>query len=91
MRTTVTLSEELDRRLREEMSARGTSFRETLESVLRQGLERRAEGAKGKVFEVQARPMGLKRGLDPARLHDLDTDLEVEQFLRLTRKLEAKR
>jgi len=28
--------------------------------------------------------MGLKTGIDPARLHDLETDLEVDRFLSVT-------
>jgi hypothetical protein len=31
--------------------------------------------------------MGLRAGLDPARLHDLADDLEAEAFAATTRKL----
>lgn len=91
MRTTITISDELDRRLRDEMRARGTSFRETLESVLARGLDQQVTSDKVGPFRVTCRPMGLKAGLDPARLYDLEGDGEVEQFLRLSRKLEGKR
>ena len=38
-------------------------------------------------FVVKARPMGLRAGLDPSRLHDLADDLEAETFAVTTRKL----
>lgn len=66
------------------MRTRGTSFRQTLEGVLARGLEQRT--AQSGAFRVQARPMGLKAGIDPARLQDLETDLEVERFLAVARR-----
>ncbi len=85
MRTTITLDDQLARRLQDEMRARGTSFRQTLESVLIQGLEKRPDGAKSGRFRIQPRPMGLRAGIDPTRLQDLDTDLEVERFHEVSR------
>ena len=39
-------------------------------------------------FTVAARPMHLRAGVDPARMHDLDAALEVERFKALTKRLE---
>jgi len=86
MRTTITIDDRLARRLQDEMRARGTSFRQTLESVLARGLESKPQGAKEKFFRVQARPMGLKAGIDPARLQDLETDWEVDRFHAIARQ-----
>jgi hypothetical protein len=91
MRTTITLDDRLARRLQDEMQARGTSFRQTLESVLEQGLGKRSGGGQGKAFRVQSRPMKLRPGIDPTRLQDLDTDLEVERFHKVTREQEKNR
>jgi L-serine deaminase len=84
VRTTITIDDDLARRLQDEMRTRGTSFRQTLEGVLARGLEQRT--AQAGAFRVQARPMGLKAGIDPARLQDLETDLEVERFLAVARR-----
>lgn len=85
MRTTITLDDGLARRLQDEMRARGTSFRQTLEAVLAQGLEKGPSARKAGAFRVQASPMGLKAGIDPARLQDLDTEWEVERFHEIAR------
>jgi hypothetical protein len=86
MRTTITLDDGLARRLKDEMRARGTGFRETLEEVLERGLANKADHPSPGTFRVRAKPMGLKAGIDPSRLHDFETDLEVDRFLSVTCK-----
>lgn len=64
------------------------SFKQTLNEAIRRGLK--GEGDKEMPsFTVIARPMGLRSGIDPARLHDLDDELEVQEFLRKTDTLNA--
>lgn len=84
MRTTLTLDDQLMRRLKDRMQATGSTFRETVESVLRLGLAAENITSSHQPFQVQARPMGLKAGIDPARLQDFEGDLEVERFLHVT-------
>jgi len=86
MRTTITIDDDLARRLQDEMRARGTNFRQTLQNVLARGLESKPRAVKDEAFRVQARPMGLKAGIDPARLQDFDNDLEVERFLTIAQR-----
>jgi len=86
MRTTITLDDGLARRLKDEMRTRGTGFRQTLEDTLRRGLDHTASNPSPGRFKVRAKSMGLRAGVDPSRLHDLDTDLEVDRFLSVTRK-----
>lgn len=86
MRTTITLDDGLARRLKDEMRARGTGFRETLEETLKRGLANKAVHPSPEAFRVRAKPMRLKAGIDPSRLHDFETDLEVDRFLSVTRK-----
>lgn len=86
MRTTITLSESLARRLRDRMRARGTGFRETLEAVLEEGLTERTPPPGQRKFRVRAKPMGLRAGIDPARLHDVDAELEVDRFLEVAQR-----
>ena len=80
MRTTVTLEPDVARLLREEMHRRRLSFKECLNRALRAGLTPRRPAA-ARPFTVTARPMGLRPGLDPARLNQLAEELEVEAVL----------
>ena len=50
--------------------------------MLRRGLELSQQP-----FEVKSRPLRLRQGLDPARLSEMDDDLETEEFLRKTARL----
>ena len=81
MRTTVTLDKDVERLLREAMHRSRKGFKETLNAALRTGLSRKSRGTKRSSFVVQARPMGLRPGLDPAGLNKLADELEVEAFL----------
>lgn len=87
MRTTVTLDADVEQRLREAMRRQGKGFKETLNDALRRGLGPAHSDLDGKRFEVEARPLRLRAGLDPARLRDLDDDLEIQEFLRKTARL----
>ena len=55
--------------------------------VFNEGLAHLAPAVSVTPFVVKARPMGLRTGLDPSRLHDLADDLEAETFVVTTRKL----
>ncbi len=90
MRTTVTLDEDVARRLKERMRQTGQSFKQALNEVLRKGLEGPVRRT-GEEVRVHARPMGLRPGIDPARLHDLETDLEADRFRETTRRLIEKK
>jgi hypothetical protein len=89
VRTTVTLDPEVEQLLREEMQRTRRGFKDTLNEAVRRGLKGpRAEREPD--FVVRARVMGLRPGIDPAAVRDLDDELEIEEFLRKTRELEAK-
>lgn len=89
MRTTVTLDRDLERILRETAVRTRRPFKKVLNDTLRQALE--AQAGVGEPFEVVARPMGLRSGLDPAGFNRLADDLEAEAFLETTRKLVERR
>lgn len=86
MRTTITLDDGLARRLKDEMRARGTGFRETLEETLKRGLANNEVNPKPGTFRVRAKPMRLKAGIDPCHMHDFETDLEMDRFFEVTRR-----
>jgi hypothetical protein len=85
MRTTVTLDHDVRRLLEEEMQRSGLSFKEALNAALRRGLS--PPTTDDELFQVHAKPMRLRPGLDPVAIHELDTELEIERFRRITQRL----
>lgn len=63
MRTTLTLDDDVARKLRAEMRKSGRSFKETANDFLRRGLNLRRENPPAKPFVIRARPLGLRPGL----------------------------
>lgn len=87
MRTTVTLDPDVEKLLRESIQRGRKTFKQALNDALRRGLK--GEGSADEpAFKISARPLGLREGIDPARLHDLDAELEIDEFLRKTRALQ---
>ena len=84
MRTTVTLDDDAEQMIREEMRRTQRSFKVTLNEAVRNGLRRVPENPEG--FQVHARPLGLRTGVDAARMHERDQDAEEERFLRVTHR-----
>ena len=87
MRTTVTLDPDVEQRLHHATHGSQQNFKAALNDGLRRGLAHLAPAVAVTPFVVNARPMGLRTGLDPSRLHDLADDLEAETFAVTTRKL----
>ena len=86
MRTTVTLDPDVEQLLRHATHGSQLNFKEALNDGLRRGLAHLAPAAASAAFVVKARPMGLRAGLDPSRLHDVDSDLDAEAFAEVTRR-----
>ncbi len=84
MRTTVTLDDDAEQMIREEMRRTQRSFKVTLNEAVRNGLRRAPENPER--FQVRARPLGLRGGVDSARMHEHDQDAEEERFLRVTQR-----
>ncbi len=89
MRTTVTLEPDVERLLRESMQRGRKTFKQALNEAIRRGLKGRGYRT-DQPFEITARPLGLREGIDPARLHDVDSDLEIDEFLRKTKVLQER-
>lgn len=91
MRTTVTLDSDVEQLVRDAMQRTRQSFKVTINQAIRRGLT----GVPGPVdeppFEVEARPMGVLAGVDPAGFNQLADELEVEAFLRTTQALQEDR
>lgn len=87
MRTTLTVDPDVERLLKQAMHGEKQGLKATLNAALRRGLAHHSPSVPVKSFVVQAKPMGLRAGLDPARLHDLGDEIEVEAFASTTRRL----
>jgi hypothetical protein len=88
MRTTVTLDADVELLIRNAMERGRRSFKEVLNEAVRRALRSEA-GEQSPPFVVQARPMGLRPGIDPAQLRAVDDELEVQEHLRKTKALMA--
>jgi hypothetical protein len=91
VRTTVTLDKDVEKLVRDAMHRSRKSFKETLNAGLRAGLGKKPAPAAKAPFVIEARPMELRAGFDPAGFNKLADDLEVDAFLETTRALVAER
>lgn len=87
MRTTVTLDRDVERILRETAARTHRPFKKVLNDTLRAGIELSTGRGQSEPFVLEARPMGLRAGHDPAGFNRLADDLEAEAFLETSRKL----
>lgn len=91
MRTTVTLEQDVEQLLRDAMQRTRKSFKATLNQAVRRGLGGDAAAVDEEPFSVDARPMGLRAGVEPTRLNQLNDDLQVDAFLDTTQRLLERR
>ena len=78
MCTTVTLDKDVERMLREAQHRSRRSFKEVLNAATRAGLTGRTTAEKPPRFKLKPKPMGLRKGIDPASLNKLADDLEID-------------
>lgn len=91
MRTTLTIEPDVERLLKQAMHGEKQGLKQTLNAALRRGLAHHAPPRPAKAFVVEAKPMGLRAGLDPARLHELADEMELEAFATTTARLKRTR
>lgn len=82
MRTTVTLDADVQRLLKDAMHRSRTSFKQTINAAIRDGLRPKQVRAARSPFVVKARRLEMLPGLDPTGFNKLADDLEVEAVLR---------
>lgn len=87
MRTTVTLDPEVERLIKKAMRVTGQSFKQALNQAVLKGLADLVDDHAEAPFEVDARPMRLRAGIDAARLNVLADELEADAHVDLTREL----
>jgi len=86
VRTTLTLDADVAAKLRALAGERRVSFKEAVNTVLRRGLAEASD--ERRTFRVDARPGGLRPGIDLDRALTLAGELEDEQ---IARKLELRK
>jgi hypothetical protein len=86
VRTTITLEPDVAAKLRALARERGISFKEAVNTALRRGLSDRDPASRP--FVVEARPLGLRPGVDLDRALRLAGELEDEET---ARKLELRK
>ena len=81
MRTTLTLEEDLAKRLKDLARQGGRSFKEVTNEVIRRGLSAGAPQVEGiKPFQVEPKACGFRPGVDPLKLNQIYDDLEIEDL-----------
>jgi hypothetical protein len=80
MRTTVTLDPDVAEQLKTLARRRNISFKAALNNTVRAGLA--AERGGSRPFRVEARPLGLRPGVDLTHALQMAADLEDEEIMR---------
>jgi len=79
VRTTLTLDDDLAKRLKDYARRQGVSFKEAVNTIIRRGLSAPApRGWRKKRFCVEVFNAPFRPGVDPLRLNQLADDLEAE-------------
>jgi hypothetical protein len=87
MRTTLTLDNDLAAILQKKARQEGNSFKKVVNQVLRAGVAMEGDALpKRKRIRVVGKAMGLKAGFDPDRFNQLIDELEVEEFVKKSRR-----
>lgn len=81
MRTTLTLEPDVALAIRQEMRRRGKTLKTVVNERLRSGLRSGDRKSGLPPFRVKARHLGLRPGIDPDKMNQLNDELEVEAFL----------
>jgi hypothetical protein len=79
IRTTVTLDEDVLARVKQESRTRGTSFRQTLNDLIRAGLLAGSKPPDRSKFRIRAKHMGLRPDLNYDSIESLLEQVETEQ------------
>jgi hypothetical protein len=80
VRTTVTLDEDVAAKLKQTARERGVSFKVALNDAVREGLGGRSKPARP--YRIEARPMGVRPGVNLDKALRLAGELEDEEILR---------
>lgn len=77
MRTTLTLDDQVDARLRKIAREQNRSYKEIVNEAIAHGLHALESAEPASEYHVRARHFGLKPGVDRAKLNQLYDELEA--------------
>lgn len=80
MRTTLTIDDDVSRKLKAEERRTGLSFKEVVNAALRRGLQGTKPPGRPKRFVVTPKACGFRTGIDLLKLNQLSDELEIEAF-----------
>jgi hypothetical protein len=75
VRTTLSLDEDVYRKLKSEVRRTGRPFKELVNDLLRRGLSQK-QASPPRSFRIDARDMGLREGIDLSNIHQVLNDLD---------------
>jgi hypothetical protein len=81
MRTTLTIDDDLSNSIEKYRESNGLKFRETINQLLRAGLESKSKPVTSKPFKGPVSNSKLLPGIDPNHLNRLVDELEIEDYL----------
>ena len=86
MRTTLTVEEDNAEGLREMAQRMRRPFKQVVNEVIRTGLRSLTVEETQAPYRVKARPMKLRAGIDPGKLSQFESELDIEKFESTTRR-----
>lgn len=81
MRTTITLDDDVARRLKELQHRSQRTFKDTLNAVIRRGLAVSDPPASDPPFRVESFDGGFAPGIDPTKLNQLLDEWDADDFV----------
>jgi hypothetical protein len=81
MRTTLTLEDDVARRLKDVARREGRPFKDVVNDALRRGLTSQEVAEPAEPYRVETFRSGFRAGVDPLRLNQLVDELEAERAL----------
>ena len=81
MRTTLTLDDDVMTALKQQARLLDKPFKQVVNEALRRGLTISNAGD-APPFKIRTFPGGLRPGIDPLKLNQLNAELELEELLR---------
>jgi hypothetical protein len=80
MRTTITLTPDVEEKIKAEMREQGTSFKEAVLALIRLGYQARQKEPPRKPFKVHARALGERPGLNYDNVWELIEQIEGPDY-----------
>ena len=81
MRTTLTIDDDLSNAIENYQASKGLKFRETIDQLLRAGLEASAKPVTSKPYNGPVSNSKLLPGIDPNHMNRLVDEMEIEEYL----------